>query len=119
LECFSNCRRFKRARRRHTSQKDFAKFRVIALEASSELPYSKMRPTSAQIFQQRGGDFVSEGQPKQSSGLPLLDTDAPGPPCHIVQRECHNIARAQAVRGDQEKDRIVPDSGRSRAINRL
>jgi hypothetical protein len=119
LECFSNRRRFKDARRRHTSQKDFAKIRVIALEAASEPPYSKMRPTSAQIFQQRGGDFVSEGQPKQSSGLPLLDTDALGTPCHIVQRECHNIARAQAVRGDQEKDRIVPNSGRSGAINCL
>ena len=70
LECFSNRRRFKDTRRRHTSQKDFAKMRVIALEAASEPPYSKMRSASAQIFQQRSGDFVSEGQPKQSSGLP-------------------------------------------------
>ena len=41
--------------------------------------------------------ITSEGQPKQSSGLALLDTDASGPPCHIVQRKCHNVAPAQAV----------------------
>ena len=109
----------KHTRRRHTSQKDFAKIRVIALEAASEPSYSEMRTASAQVFQQRRGDFVSEGQPKQSSGLALLDTDASGPPCHIVQRKCHNVAPAQAVGGDQEKDRIIPDSGRSRAIDGL
>src|SRR6185437_8129660 len=103
LECFSNRRRLKHARRRQASQKDFAKILVIALEAASKPSYSEMRSASAQVFQQRRSDFVSERQPKQSSGLALLDANTPGPPCHVVQCECHNVATAQAVGGDQEK----------------
>jgi hypothetical protein len=110
LKCFGNRRRFKHTRRRYTSQKDFAKIWVIALEAASELSYSEVRTASSQVFQQRCGDFVSEGQPKQSTRLALLDTEASGPPCHILQRKCHNVAAAQAVGGDQEKNRIVPDA---------
>ena len=60
LECFSNRRRFKHARRRHTSREDFAKIRVIPLEAASEPPHSELRPASTQVFQQSRGDFVSE-----------------------------------------------------------
>ena len=117
LECFSNRRRLEYARRRQASQKDLAKLWVIALEAASKPPYSEMRSASAQVFQQRRGDFVSEGQPKQSSGLALLYTNTPGPSCYVVQCECHNVATAQAVGGDQEKDRVIADSRRSRAID--
>jgi hypothetical protein len=72
----------------------------------------------AQVVQQRGRDLVSQGQPQHAAGLALPDAEASGSPLHVIQREAHDLAGSQPIRGDQEKDCIVATAARRRAINR-
>jgi hypothetical protein len=68
-------------------------------------------------MQQRSAGFVTQWQPEHDTGLALRDAEPSSPPFHVVQRERDDVAGAQAIRRDQEKDRVVPKAGGTRSIN--
>ena len=82
------------------SEKDLAILCRICLEAASVAPHRKLGTALAQVVQQRDCDLVGQGQPKHAGGLALPDAEASGPPLHVIQRETHDLAGSQAIRGD-------------------
>ena len=80
--------------------------------AEKQLPMAAGRPASerdalpthvqgvaavAEVVEQRRPDLVGERQPERAAGLALRDAQPPRPPFHVVERERHDLARAQAV----------------------
>src|SRR6516162_7583644 len=50
-----------------------------------------------EVVKERGADVVREWQPERVACLVLRDAQACRPPLHIIKRELHDFARAQAV----------------------
>ena len=48
----------------------------------------------------------------------MPEINAPAAPVNIIERELPNIARAQAVTGRQQKDRIIPAAESGRLVHR-
>ena len=75
----------------------------------------------AEVVEQRGPDLVGERQPERAACLALRDAQPPRPPLHVVERERHDLACAQAVgrHEEEEEDRVVATPHRGRAIDRV
>src|SRR5215831_3935616 len=75
--------------------------------------------TALQVLRQGRCHLVGERQFQGRSRLSLVNVEYPLSPCDIVQREFHHFAGPQAVRGDQEKHRVVAQPNVRREIKRL
>ena len=73
----------------------------------------------AEVVEQRGADLVGERQPARAARLALRYAQPPRPPLHVVERERHDLARAQAVGRHEEEDRVVATPHRGRAVDRM
>ncbi len=93
-----------------------------ALRARTSFSACVLSPSRrAQVLEQRGPDLVGERQPERTACLPLRDAQPPRPPLHGVERERHDLARAQAIDGHEEEHRVVAephDGDRSRPPGR-
>ena len=73
----------------------------------------------SEVVEQRRPDLVGERQPERAACLALRDAQPPRPPLHVVERERHDLACAQAVGRHEEEDRVVATPHRGRAIDRV
>ena len=102
--------------------------------AQKQLPIAAGRPASerdalpphvqgvasvAEVVEQCGSDLVGERQPERAACLALRDAQPPRPPLHVVERERHDLACAQAVGRHEKEDRVVATPHRGRAIDRV
>ena len=120
LEGLGDRRRFENARRRAAAEKQLP----IAVphrgsERDAPPAYVEGGASVAEVVEQRGPDLVGERHPERTARLALRDAQPPRPPLHVVDRERDDLARAQAVGGHEEEDRVVAAPERCRAIDRL
>ena len=120
LEGLGNGCRFEDAHRRAAAEKQLPiAARRRALERDPLPAHVQGGASVTEVVEQRRPDLVGEWQPERAACLPLRDAQPSRPPLHIVDRERHDLARAQAVGGHEEEDRVVAAPQRARAVDRL
>jgi hypothetical protein len=71
-----------------------------------------------QVLEQDGARGIREWQDQGDPAFALVDLQPAAAPIDRVQREGDDLARAQAVGGDEEEHRVVAEAVRGATIHR-
>src|SRR3990172_1124281 len=88
-------------------------------DTEKQLSERQRWPAVAQVVEKRRADRVGERQDERGVRLRPADADPARAPLDIVEPERGDLARAQPVRRDEEKHRVVAAPDGRRATDRL
>jgi hypothetical protein len=86
-------------------------------DAQEDFATRQVRVAVAQVVEQGSADLLRQGKHDRRLGLRSRNSDPPRTPRNIVQAQCGDLARAQAVRGDEQEHRVVASPLRRRSID--
>src|SRR5207253_3018228 len=120
LKCLGYRCRFEHTDRCAMTEKQLAVGARRATLKRHALPAHSQRSAPAtKVVQERSPDFVGKRQPESAARLALRDAQARCPPLYIIERERHDLARAEAIGGDEQKHGVIAESHRSRPVDSL
>lgn len=88
------------------------------LNAEEDLAAAHGRPPVTQVIEERRPDLIGERQEQRRADFGPLDTDLSRPPGDVVEIKRADLARAQAVGGDEKEHRVVASTLLCRAVDR-